>query len=322
MNSRTIEKVSGSRLACAAACRAIARLLFLIPLSVGFVGETSAQGAAPTPSTTPDALAEIIVTAQKRSENMQDVPIAITAVTAEAIQSANVVTANDLPTLVSGLSIGDTALYFQPHLRGIGTAAFGAGIENPVALYVDGVYYPSQLEAPTDLVDVSQISVLKGPQGTLFGRNATGGVIQMTTKDPQQSFGGEAQTSLDNYFTSRNYLYFTGGITSDLAANLSLRYTTQGNGWGRNDFTGDQVERDNKDLAARSKWVYTPSEDTTIRLSMDYSNVSNSLGGNFAPYAGSTPFFPGYVPSSNPYDIDTYQTGRNHIESEIGRAHV
>jgi iron complex outermembrane receptor protein len=315
MKFRIIETVAGLRFSCAAACRAIAHSLWLIPISVGFVTETLAQEAAPTPSATTDALAEIIVTAQKRSENMQDVPIAITAVTAETIQSANLVTANDLPTLVSGLSIGDTALYFQPHLRGIGTAAFGAGIENPVALYVDGVYYPSQLEAPTDLIDVTQISVLKGPQGTLFGRNATGGVIQMTTKDPQPSFGGEAQTSLDNYFTSRNYVYVTGGITSDLAANLSFRYTTQGNGWGRNDFNGDQVERDNKDLSARGKIVFTPSENTTVRLSMDYSNISNSLGGNFSPYPGSKPFFPGYVPSSNPYDIDTYQTGRNHIQS-------
>src|SRR5579863_2853457 len=121
MNFRTIEKVSSLRLGCAAACRAIPYSLFLIPISVGFIAETSAQVATPTPSVTTDALAEIIVTAQKRSENMQDVPIAITAVTAEAIQSANLVTANDLPTLVSGLSIGDTALYFQPHLRGIGT---------------------------------------------------------------------------------------------------------------------------------------------------------------------------------------------------------
>jgi iron complex outermembrane recepter protein len=287
----------------------------LAALTGGLVSETFAQQAAPVPTTSSDALAEIIVTAQKRSENLQDVPIAITAVTGEALQAANVVTANDLPTLVSGLSISDTALYFQPHLRGIGTAAFGAGIENPVALYVDGVYYPSQLEAPTDLIDVTQISVLKGPQGTLFGRNATGGVIQMTTKDPQQAFGGEAQTSLDDYYTSRNYIYFTGGVTSDLAANLSFRYTTQGNGWGRNDYNGDQVERDNKDLAARSKWVYTPSDSTTVRLSMDYSNVSNTLGGNYTPYPGTKPLFPGYMASSNPYDIDTYQTGRNHVQS-------
>jgi iron complex outermembrane receptor protein len=212
------------------------------------------------------------------------------------------------------LAIGDTALYFQPHLRGIGTAAFGPAVENPVALYVDGVYYPSQLEAPTDLTDISQISVLKGPQGTLFGRNSTGGVIQMSTRDPQQNFKAEAQTSLDNYITSRNYIYVTGGVTSDLAANLSFLYTTQGNGWGRNIYNGDQVERDNKDLSVRNKWVYSPSENTSIRLNMDYSNVSNSLGGNFAPYPGSTPFFPGYFGSSNPYDVNTYQTGRNHAQ--------
>ena len=195
----------------------VAQPFLVIAMTVGFATQTLAQVTSTTPSTAStalsgasDTLTEIIVTAQKRAENLQDVPIAITAVSGADLQAANVVTANDLPALVSGLSIGNTALYFQPHLRGIGTAAFGPDIENPVALYVDGVYYPSQLEAPTDLIDVSQISVLKGPQGTLFGRNSTGGVIQMTTKDPQQSFGGEAQTSLDNYITSRNYVYVTG----------------------------------------------------------------------------------------------------------------
>jgi outer membrane receptor protein involved in Fe transport len=300
----------------------VAQPFLVIAMTVGFATQTLAQVTSTTPSTAStalsgasDTLTEIIVTAQKRAENLQDVPIAITAVSGADLQAANVVTANDLPALVSGLSIGNTALYFQPHLRGIGTAAFGPDIENPVALYVDGVYYPSQLEAPTDLIDVSQISVLKGPQGTLFGRNSTGGVIQMTTKDPQQSFGGEAQTSLDNYITSRNYVYVTGGITADLAANASFRYTTQGNGWGRNVYNGEEVERDNKDLTARTKWVYTPAEETTVRLNMDYSNVSNSLGGNFAPAPGTKPLFPGYVATSNPYDIDSYQTGLNHNQN-------
>ena len=315
MRLHDIRAALGRQLGTAHVSCTARRALVLMVLNASVATTALAQVQPPAPNSTSDALAEIIVTAQKRSENLQDVPIAITAVTRDQLQAANLVTANDLPTLVSGLSIGDTALYFQPHLRGIGTAAFGAGVENPVALYVDGVYYPSQLEAPTDLVDVSQISVLKGPQGTLFGRNSTGGVIQMTTRDPQQSFGGEAQTSLDNYITSRNSVYLTGGITSDLAANISLRYTTQGNGWGRNIYNGEEVERDNKDLSVRTKWVYTPSDSTTVRLSMDYSNISNSLGGNFAPVPGSKPFFPGYVASSNPYDVDTYQTGRNAEQS-------
>jgi iron complex outermembrane receptor protein len=105
-------------------------------LNASVVTTAFVQAETPAPSSTSDALAEIIVIAQKRAENLQDVPIAITAVTRDQLQAANLVTANDLPTLVSGLSIGDTALYFQPHLRGIGTAAFGPGVENPVALYV------------------------------------------------------------------------------------------------------------------------------------------------------------------------------------------
>jgi iron complex outermembrane recepter protein len=309
---------SGSRLGLIRSGARPLRLVLLLALGGGLTSVAAAQESTATSDSKSEPLAEIIVTAQKRSESLQVVPIAITVATGAQLQAANVVTANDLPTLVSGLSIGDTANYFQPHLRGIGTAAFGPNVENPVALYVDGVYYPSQLEAPTDLIDVAQISVLKGPQGTLFGRNATGGVIQMTTKDPQQTPSGEAQTSIDNYLTSRNYVYATGGITTDLAANASIRYTTQGNGWGTNTFNGDQVERNNKDLAARTKWVYAPSDATNIRLSLDYSNLSNTLGGNFSPAPGTQPLFPGYVATSNPYDVDTYQTGRNAAESGGG----
>src|SRR3546814_9960294 len=107
-------------------------------------------------------------------------------------------------------------------------------IENPVGLYVDGIYYSSQLMAPTSLSNVSQVSVLKGPQGTLFGRNSTAGIIQMTTRDPSAHFGGEVSTEIDNYLTSRNFAYLTGGLTPELKANISAYYTTQGEGWGKN----------------------------------------------------------------------------------------
>jgi iron complex outermembrane receptor protein len=166
MRIQEIRAASDWRFKSTTVAGAASRALFFIALSAALVINALAEVSAPAPSSPADSLGEIIVTAQKRSKNLQDVPIAITAVTGDQLQAANLVSANDLPTLVSGLSIGDTALYFQPHLRGIGTAAFGPGVENPVALYVDGVYYPSQLEAPTDLIDVSQISVLKGPQGS------------------------------------------------------------------------------------------------------------------------------------------------------------
>jgi iron complex outermembrane receptor protein len=297
-------------------------------------------GAGPLAAQTPQApqeevgsatLAEVVVTAQKRSENAQNVPIAVSSLSASELQSSGVIDTSQLTTVVPGLSLGVTTQNFEPRLRGIGTGSNGPGIENPVALYVDGVYYASQLMGLDDLTDVSQVTVLKGPQGTLFGRNATGGVIQMTTRDPSSAFGAELQSELDNFLTTRNFAYVTGGIGSDLAANVSVHYTTQGNGWGRNVFDGADTHKIDHDWGARSKWQFTPSDSTTLKLSLDYSDLSNSLGPNLRPFPGTLPFSPGYVPTSNVYDVDTYLTNHNQekrgggsitLDQDLGFAHL
>ena len=288
-------------------------------LAFGLASQAFAQVAAPVatnqarapsePSaSTSETVGEVVVTAQKRSENLQQVPIAITAVGSRELRAANVQGITDLSTVVSGLAIGIISEDFQPHLRGIGTSAFGPGVENPVALYIDGVYYPVQLGAPTDLSDISQVAVLKGPQGTLFGRNATGGVIQMTTKDPTRTFSGEFQTSLDNYLTSRNDLYWTGGVAPDLATSVDLKAATQGIGWGKNLFTGKDIRKIDYDYSVRNKWVYTPGLNTKVTAIFDYLDTSNSLGAQFAPPQGATPLAPGFVRSSNPWDVDNFIT--------------
>ena len=135
---------------------------------------------APAPAT---EVGEIVVTAQRRAENLQRVPIVITAVSGQQLAAAGVTSLPNLQTIAPGLNVRTTAGgVFQPSLRGIGTSS--NVVENPVALYIDGVYLPQQREGNRELPDVEQVAVLKGPQGTLFGRNATGGVIQITTRRP------------------------------------------------------------------------------------------------------------------------------------------
>jgi iron complex outermembrane receptor protein len=276
-------------------------------------------------------LAEIVVTAQKRMENLQDVPIAVSALSAEQLQAYGVSDIDHLTAAVPGLAVdnigGD---YFMPRLRGVGTSSNGPGVENPVALYVDGVYYASQITAPRDLFDVDQISVLKGPQGTLFGRNATGGVIQMNTRDPKQEFAGALQTSYDDYQTSKTDAYVGGGVASDLSANLWLHYTTQGKGWGTNEFNGEDVFRTKREFATRSKWIWAPSADTTVKLNMDFGNSADSMGGN-RPFPGTTPLLPGFKTSSNLWDIDSFVTpssisrnggGSIQLDQSLGFAHL
>jgi iron complex outermembrane recepter protein len=220
-------------------------------------------------------LQEIIVTAQKQAERLQDVPISIKAFSGNELENAGVQTAQDLNVVTPGLNYGDVVGYAQPHLRGIGTTASGAGVENPIATYVDGVYYGSMTTSMLDLANVEAIEIDKGPQGTLFGRNAVGGLIQITTKTPQQEFQGSYGVTYGNYDTRGVVGYVTGGLSSDLAADMSVYYQDQGHGFGRNFYTGQDVNW-TKDLALRSKWLWTPDSNTQATLIFDFEHTDDA----------------------------------------------
>jgi len=221
--------------------------------------------AAPDPAPAVDEVQEIIVTAQRRKERLQDVPIVVSAFAGDQLEAAGVQSTLDLAAVTPGLEFGTQAAYGQPFLRGVGTVANGPGVESPVALYVDGIYYGAMIGSVLTLNNIEQVEVLKGPQGTLFGRNATGGLIQITTKDPTQKFGGYVDAGYGSYNTATGDLYVSGGATHSVAADLSVHYQDQGTGFGRNAFTNSEVNK-TKDLSVRSKWVFTPSDATSIKL--------------------------------------------------------
>lgn len=229
-----------------------------------------AQAAAPAQSAHDSGLEEIIVTAQKRSENLQQVPIAITAATAAQLESKGITNTLQLNVLSPGVSIVYTAGSFQPAIRGIGTQS--TVTENPVALYIDGVYFPQQREGARELEDIEQIAILKGPQGTLFGRNATAGVIQITTKAPSFDFGGKVHAGFDNYQTLSVGAYVTGGLSDNVAASLSANYATQGKGWGNNLTTGHDTYRVAHDFSVRGKLLAKIDDDTSVTFAGDYAD--------------------------------------------------
>src|SRR6185437_3927085 len=133
---------------------------------------------------------------------------------------------------------------------------------------IDGVYYPYQT-GNLPFNNVASVEVDKGPQGTLFGRNATGGVIQITTRDPQNTPAGNIEIGYGNYNTTTANAYVTTGITDKLAADLAIYYLDQKDGWGRNLATGSDIFTE-KNLALRSKWLYRVSDDTSVRFTWDY----------------------------------------------------
>ena len=138
-----------------------------------------AQGTTPpADATAANDGNEIIVLAQRRAERLQDVPISVVVQSGEQLETAGVDNLRDLGAVTPGLTFQAQGNFVQPALRGITTLVTGPGSDNPIALYIDGVYEGTQAGASIDLPDVERIEVSKGPQGTLFGRNSTGGAIK------------------------------------------------------------------------------------------------------------------------------------------------
>ena len=186
---------------------------------------------------------------------------------------------------------------FVASLRGVGTAEFGLGQEIPVPIYIDGVYYATPAAAVLLLNNIASIDVLKGPQGTLFGRNATGGAIQITTSTPTQTPHGNFSLSYGNYGILDGTAYISGGIANNLAADLSFTGITQSQGFGKNLTTGAPNYRTDHDIDFRSKWVWTPTKDTMVTFIADYNNFRDNDNA-LSPYPGRISGFTG-LPDPN-----------------------
>ena len=222
------------------------------------------------PPAATDGVSEIIVTAQKRSENAQNVAVAITALSTADIAASGVTSTEDLRAAVPSLNVTTAAGGFGlPRIRGVGATGQGAGIENPVAVYVDGVYYGSAIGALQSLFDVEQVAVLKGPQGTLFGRNATGGLIQITTKKPTHDYTASARFGYGNYDTVNAAAFVSGGLTDTVAVSLAGQYENRGDGYGQNVQTGNDIQTD-RSYSLRAKLLWEPGDTTSVTLSGDY----------------------------------------------------
>jgi iron complex outermembrane recepter protein len=280
-------------------------------------GPPGGQAAAVSSSESENegGLQEVVVNANKRRENIQDVPIAIAAISESDLAARGIQSTQDIAAAIPGLTMQGSMNGLQAHLRGIGTAAIQAGEENSIATYIDGVYIASLSGSLLQLNNIQQIEVDKGPQGTLFGRNATGGVISVTTKAPSHAFGASTALSYGNYNTVEASAYLTGGLSDTLAADIAGYISNQGQGYGRNLFTGDDIQK-TQDLAARSKWLFTPSDVDTLTLAFDFERThSSTLDAFRLVYGHPSNWGPGapeptgqpYLFTGGPWDTATYQ---------------
>ena len=257
------------------------------PDTTGTTPSPSAQGGSAA-TDAPAALPEIVVTAQRRSENLQKVPISVTAITAAKLAAANITTTADLAAITPALTLSQSQGSLEPRIRGIGNSSAGPSVENSVATYIDGVYISLAANSLLSLENVQQVEVLDGPQGTLFGRNATGGLVQVITKDPKSTFSGNADFSYENYDTSRIGLYVTGPITDHVDADLAVYASHQGDGYGVDLANNKDTYKTDRDIAVRSKWLARFDEGTTVRLAFDFSNTVSSNPG-FSTVSGLQP---------------------------------
>ncbi|UZW53816.1 TonB-dependent receptor [Sphingobium sp. JS3065] len=232
----------------------------------------------------------IVVTAQRRQQNLQDVPLAVTAISSDALVRAGAPDTQQLVKLTPSLTMTQTNISVTPFIRGIGTAQGTVGTDAAVATYVDGVYIQSAQAALFNFNNIERVEVLRGPQGTLFGRNTTGGLIQVVTKDPSHITAVDISTSYQNFDTIIGNLYATGGLSRDFAMSIALAGRKQGRGYGRNTFLNEDIDRQNF-WAGRTELQYEAG-GLTVNLAGDYQHSDGGIGLNRQPIPG-TNFFTG-----------------------------
>jgi iron complex outermembrane recepter protein len=248
----------------------------------------AAMADTPPPAdAAPPAIGEIVVTANKRSENLQKVPITIAAFTGKTLAAQGVESVVDLPELTPGLGFTRTLVGTNAFLRGVGTTSAGYSTEVPIATYVDGLYMPNSAASSFSFNNIERIEVLKGPQGTLYGRNTTGGLIHVVTREPGDTTALDTSVSYGNYNTTQLNFYGSTPLSDTVSANLAALYIDQADGWGHNVFTGRQTYT-LKDIGLQSKILWRPSSDTRIELRGFFDKTITDEGNAVAVYPGTT----------------------------------
>lgn len=217
-------------------------------------------------------LEEVVVTAQKRTESLQDVPISITAVSGEKMADSGVFKIEDLQLFTPNLSMTETGISTQIYIRGIGTGNNQA-FEQSVGTYVDGVYYGRQQLLRMPFLDLERVEVLRGPQSILFGKNSIAGALNMTTAKPTDEFEGRLS---GNYSPDGDITEFvgvvSGPLTDSLAGRLAVRKYDE-DGWMDNTLKGeDEVERD--DTAVRGALRWDATDDLRIDFKAEYDEFN------------------------------------------------
>ena len=242
---------------------------------------------------------EIVVTATRRNEALSDVPLAVSAVTAETLQNTGASDIRQLNQVSPSLLVSSTSSESGggvARIRGIGTVGDNPGLESSVAVFIDGVYRSRTGVGLTELGAIDRIEVLRGPQGTLFGRNASAGLISIITAKPKFKTEVGGELTIGNYDMRRVEAYATGGLSDTIAARID------GVWMKRDGFLEDVIS--GRDVNDRDRWMlrgqllFEPSSDLSFRLVGDYAKRNEECCG--APYLPAFDFIGRWTDSSHP----------------------
>jgi iron complex outermembrane receptor protein len=243
----------------------------------------SVLGYACLPAVWANVLEEVVVTAQKRQESLQDVPISVTAFTGKDIEQLGFNSTIDLAAFTPGMTIGqNTGEGDFPFisLRGVTLRDFADTNESPVAVYLDEFYKANLMGLDQQIFDIQRVEVLRGPQGTLYGRNATGGLIHYVTRKPTQTFEGYGRFTVGEYDQYKFEGAVGGPMIDTLAGRLSVLYHKH-SGYTENIFPGNSDGNALDAISVRGQLLYTPIEDLSVSVLLQRSANDNDAGNMF-----------------------------------------
>ncbi|WP_171003885.1 TonB-dependent receptor [Sphingopyxis sp. L1A2A] len=273
---------------------------------------------------------DIIVTASKRSQTLQDTPVAVSVTSAAQLEESQIRDLIDLQTAVPSLRVSQLQSSANTNfiIRGFGNGANNAGIEPSVGVFIDGVYRSRSAAQIGDLPNVERIEVLRGPQSTLFGKNASAGVISIVTQKPQYDFGGSVEATYGNF----NAITVKGDVTGPISETVAF---SLGGSFNRRDGYAQDLKLDT-DVNDRNRWgvrgqlLFEPTDALSIRLIGDYDKIDENccIAGNViaGPTIAITNALAGgpSVDANNPFSFNVYNNflSSNEIENYGGSAQI
>lgn len=283
---------------------------------------------SPAADTSDNNNPDIIVTASKRAQTLQDTPISVAVTTAASIEQSQVRDLLDLQTLVPSLKVGQqrSSANTSFYIRGFGNGANNAGIEPSVGVFIDGVYRSRSGAQIGDLPNIERIEVLRGPQSTLFGKNASAGIISVITAAPSRTFGGSIEASYGNFNAVVVKGVASGPISETLAFSIAGNLNKR-DGYGR-DLNLNIKTNDRNRYGGRAQILFEPSSTFKVRLIGDYDylneiccTVANLVDG---PTGAIIRALGGRVNSNQPYSFDSFSNipSVNRIDNYGGSAQV